>query len=83
MNPHHIAGGIQQLELTVLNEVGRRHVSVDGIPVYLADNYLLMSGWHGELVVGTETLRKPAPGQLSLTRFSHFYGEIEVSTCSQ
>src|SRR5581483_11223657 len=74
LDTHHVSGRIEQLQLAFLNVVCRGHVAVNGIPVHLANNYLLVGGWHGELVIRSWSLvldsyRWPWAGWQSLAAY--------------
>ncbi len=48
LNCDNVAGGVQQFQFAVMDEIGRRNVTVDRIPVHLPDYDLFMGGRHDD-----------------------------------
>ena len=45
----HIAGGIEQIELALMDEIGRGNEAIDRVPVHFADDYLLVGRGHSDM----------------------------------
>ncbi len=41
-----VPGGVQEFEFALVDELGRRDVAGDGVPVHLADDYFFVGRGH-------------------------------------